>query len=86
MKSIAIVAFGMAMALVLPSEADAQSVSSGIMSGPHSRKNKQIVQPVVSSSGPRVAAVSHSKPRVAAQRRMQPDPVTTGSIAAKPKN
>jgi hypothetical protein len=77
MKAVATLACGLYLAFVLASHANAQAVSSGMLSGPNAGYKKRLAaQPVASAS----------KPRVATARRSQPDPIATGSIPAKPKN
>jgi hypothetical protein len=77
MKAIAISAYALALMLTFADHANAQAVSSGMLSGPSAGYKKRL-------SAQSVATVS--QPRAVASRRSQPDPVTTGSVAAKPKN
>jgi len=80
MKTAVILTSVMCVAFIAAGEANAQAVSSGMLSGPSAGLRKKIAVQHV----PRASEAA--KPRRVATRRAQPDPVTTGSISAKPKN
>lgn len=77
MKAVAVLVCALGLSFSNANYADAQAVSSGMLSGPSGAHRKSVMaQPVISAPAPRAVA----------KRRAQPDPVVTGSVPPKPRN
>jgi|GEM_PF-7007603 len=80
MERVARIAFLTAFLAGLVGAANAQSVSSGSISGPsHLKKRQQLSQAVVR------APHSAARPSAVASRRSRSDDLVTGSISKKPQ-